>query len=82
MIPAGSKRRATSARPAIPSSPFSTARYGAWSRPTPCWWLIVPPRSTIDRLAAVFRASQRRNVPSGRGDLPEDVGDVDARPRR
>src|SRR4029079_9231439 len=40
IITRGSKRRATSGRAAIPSSPFSAATYGRWSRPTPCWWLI------------------------------------------
>ncbi len=47
---------------------------GAWSRPTPCWWLIVPPCSTITWLAAVLSASQRRGSPPGRRRLAEDVG--------
>ncbi len=68
MSPVGSNRAMMSPRTAMPRAPFSTARYGTWSRPTPCWWLIVAPCSTISRLAAVLSASQRRWVPSGRGE--------------
>ena len=42
----------------MPVSPFSAFRYGAWSRPTPCWWLMVPPRATMTALAALFMACQ------------------------
>ena len=41
MIPSGSNVRTTASSAAIPSAPFSAARYGAWSAPTPWWWLIV-----------------------------------------
>src|SRR5664279_1421793 len=63
--PAGSNRRATSARTAIPRAPFSAGRYAAWSVPTPCWWLMVPPRRTIASDASVLRRRQRPSVTSG-----------------
>src|SRR5438093_1273377 len=61
----GSNRAETSRSTPSPSSPFSPANQRRWSRPTPCWWLIVPPWRTITSLAAFFRRRHRSRVSSG-----------------
>src|SRR5438093_6031936 len=61
----GSNRAETSRSTPSPSSPFSPANQRRWSRPTPCWWLIVPPWRTITSLAASFRRRHRSRVSSG-----------------
>ena len=66
----------------MPSSPFSAARYGAWSRPTPCWWLIVPPWATIASLAARLQPAPALERLVRVGGEPEDVGRVQARAAR
>ena len=52
MTPAGSQRSLTARSSSSPRSPISSRRYGAWSRPTAWWCVIVPPAATIARVAA------------------------------
>ena len=66
--PAGSNVAASARSAVIPTAPFSAARYGAWSRPTPCWWLIVPPPATIAAEAAALSRAQRSRFRSGSAD--------------
>src|SRR5690606_5118335 len=68
MIPWGSRAAAAWRSTSRPRVPFSASRYGLWSNPTPCWWLMVPPCSTMARLAAPFRARQRSRSRSGSPD--------------
>src|SRR5260370_32456296 len=61
MMPAGSRAALILSRTAAPVSPSSALRYLAFRRPTPWWWVIVPPacshRSAAWSQAARYRAS-------------------------
>ena len=76
MIPAGSRRsfRALK-RLHAHRSPTSAGMYGAWSRPTAWWCVIVPPVATIASHAAVLTA--RHCSISAPGRARGDEGEVE-----
>src|SRR5262249_34572439 len=45
MMPAGSRAALTLSSRAVPAGPSSPLRYFALRRPTPWWWVTVPPAS-------------------------------------
>ena len=68
--------RPSRARPSRP------ARYGAWSVPTPCWWLIVAPWLDDDLAGRGLERAPAVERLVGIGREPEDVGRVQARAAR
>ena len=73
-IPAGSSSVLIARRMSMPRSPISALSHGAWSTPTPWWWVMVPPPATIASVAADFTA---RHCAIGSARLCRDEGEVE-----
>ncbi len=54
MIPAGSSSSLIARSTRSPPGPISVPSQGAWSAPTPWWWVMVAPLATITSLAATL----------------------------